>query len=40
MDQSSLAFFQSFYTNVSLYVVPEPEAAATPVAAEPHARQP
>ncbi|TGE24294.1 hypothetical protein E5K00_03510 [Hymenobacter aquaticus] len=28
MDQASLAFFQSFYTNVSLYVVPEPGAAA------------
>ncbi|MCB2410576.1 hypothetical protein [Hymenobacter lucidus] len=27
MEQASLAFFQSFYTNVSLYVVPEPHVA-------------
>ncbi|TGE13948.1 hypothetical protein [Hymenobacter elongatus] len=26
MEQASLAFFQNFYTNVSLYVVPEPQA--------------
>ncbi|TGE28505.1 hypothetical protein [Hymenobacter metallicola] len=35
MDQASLAFFQSFYTNVSLYVVPEPDAEAAPGAREP-----
>jgi hypothetical protein len=32
---ASLAFFQSFYTGVSLYVVPEPAAPAEPVAAAP-----
>jgi len=31
-QQASLAFFQNFYTNVSLYVVPEPAAATPPEA--------
>ena len=37
-QQASLAFFQSFYTNVSLYVVPEPDADVAPAATEPPAQ--
>ena len=38
MDQASLAFFQNFYTNVTLYVVPETEEIAPQAPAQPMAK--